>query len=511
MRNVVRLVALVLAGGMLAAHPAGAFGLEEVAQRAKQLAAKRYDDSPGSVPRWLLEIDYDQHREIRFRPDRALWRDRGLPFSVQFFHPGFYYNRVVSVHVVAPSGVISPVAFSPDQFDYGSNDFGGRVAQDLGYAGFRIHYPIKRAAYQDEVAAFLGASYFRAVGRDQVYGLSARGVAIDTALPTGEEFPWFREFWLVEPRAGAKELTLYALLDSPSATGAYRFVVAPGPQTRLDVELRLFPRSPIHKLGIAPLTSMFLRGEAGPGRAKLDYRPEIHDSDGLLVSANSGEWLWRPLEDPNELRVTSFELTSPRGFGLLQRDRSFDHYQDIEVRPDLRPSVWVQPKGDWGAGHVELVEIPTRDETNDNIVVYWVPQAMASAKAMVSSSYSLFWYADDPSRPPGGRAVATRWDEGTREGARRLIVDFEGDGLRRLPDQAVVEGVVTVLGGDGGSAAATPAPEILEQQVIRNPVTGGWRLVFQVGLPDDDSVELRAFLRHGDEVLTETWSYLLMP
>jgi glucans biosynthesis protein len=493
-----------------AAQPAGALGLEDIAQRAKQLAASAYADPRGGVPQWLLELNYDQYRDIRFRPERALWRARDLPFTVQFFHPGFFYDRAVSIHVVSRFGAVSPVVFSPDQFDYGRNEFGSRVPQDLGYAGFRIHYPIKSTSYHDEVAAFLGASYFRAVGRDQVYGLSARGVAIDTALSSGEEFPWFREFWLVQPAPGAQEFTLYALLDSPSAAGAYRIVVAPGPQTRVDVELRLYPRTTLGKLGIAPLTSMFLHGENGAGE-RGDYRPEVHDSDGLLLSASSGEWLWRPLQNPRDLNVTSFELVSPRGFGLVQRDRDFDHYQDIEARPDLRPSVYVRPKGDWGAGRVELVEIPTRTDTNNNIVAYWVPRATASADAPVSLSYSVFWYGDDRDWPPGGRSVATRQDGGTHPDARRLVVDFEGEALRRLPAEAIVEGVVTMIPTGGGGAGSPRPADVLEQQVIRNPVTGGWRLVLQVNAPDDDPLELRAFLRHGADAVSETWSYLLVP
>jgi glucans biosynthesis protein len=514
MRRSLRIAALerILLSSLLvacAAQTAGALGLEDVARRAKQLAASAYADPRGSVPQWLLDLNYDQYRDIRFRPERALWGDRKLPFSVQFFHPGFFYDRAVSIHVVSSFGAVSPVSFSPDQFDYGRNEFESRVPQDLGYAGFRIHYPIKSTSYHDEVAAFLGASYFRAVGRDQVYGLSARGVAIDTALSSGEEFPWFREFWLVQPAPGAQELTLFALLDSPSATGAYRFVVAPGPQTHVDVEMRLFPRRTLGKLGIAPLTSMFLHGESAAGNV-ADYRPEVHDSDGLLVSASSGEWLWRPLENPQDLSVTSFELVNPRGFGLVQRDRAFDHYQDIEARPDLRPSAWVQPKGDWGAGRVELVEIPTRNDTNNNVVAYWVPQMAASTNTPISYAYSVFWYGDDRVRPPGGRSVATRQDGGTHPKARRLVVDFEGEALRRLPADAVVEGRVSMIPSRGASAGLPQTAELLEQQVIRNPATGGWRLVLQVNSPDDP-VELRAFLRHGADAVSETWSYLLVP
>jgi periplasmic glucans biosynthesis protein len=504
--------AIAIAGVLAAAGagPARAFGLEDVIERAKQLATQPYRDPHGSVPRWLLSIPYDQWRGIRFRPERALWRERGLPFTVQFFHPGLFYDRTVDVHIVTPSGVES-AAFAPDQFDYGTNEFGSRVPQDLGYAGFRVHYPIKRHDYQDEVVAFLGASYFRAVGRQQVYGLSARGIAIDTALPSGEEFPWFREYWLVRPGSTAQELTFYALLDSPSITGAYRFVVAPGPQTRIDVELRLFPRTAIHKLGVAPLTSMYLRGENGAARPIDDYRPEIHDSDGLLLAARSGEWLWRALENPKYLRISSFQAENPRGFGLLQRDRNFDHYQDFGARPDLRPSAWIVPRGDWGAGRVELVEIPTDDDTNDNVVAYWVPTADLSPSHPASFAYSIFWYGDDRTRPPGGRTVATRKDSGTEGNSRRLVVDFEGDALRSLPENAVVEGVITVASNSAeGGENAQPA-EILEQQVMRNPVTKGWRLVFRVKSPDDGPVELRAFLRYGEGAITETWSYLLNP
>ncbi len=496
---------------LVQAGSADAFSFDQVVERARQLAATRSDDAPDAVPGWLLDLDYDQYRMIRYRPERALWRDRKLPFSIQFFHPGFFYDRVVTMHVVTPSGEVTPVVFSPDQFDYGTAELGSRVPHDLGYAGFRIHHPIKSNTYQDEVAVFLGASYFRAVGRDNAYGLSTRGVAIDTASTSGEEFPRFREFWLVQPAPGARELTFYALLDSPSAAGAFRFVVTPGVQTRVDVEMKLFPRAPIGKLGLAPLTSMFLHGEMNPPNDEPDYRPEVHDSDGLLIASQTGEWLWRPLENPEDLAVTSFALESPRGFGLMQRDRSFDHYQDIEARSDLRPSVWIEPKGDWSRGRVELVEIPTRDDTNDNIVAYWVPAVPATPGKPISLSYSISWYGDDRARPPGGRAVATRLDLGTHEDARRIVVDFEGGALGELPADAVVEGLVTASAAGSGAPESPQPAELLEQQVLKNPATGGWRLVFQLKSPQRDPVELRAFLRHGPDVLTETWSYLLKP
>jgi glucans biosynthesis protein len=400
-------------------------------------------------------------------------------------------------------GKTEAVKFSPSQFDYGQNEFASRVPQDLGYAGFRIHYPIKTPSYQDEVIVFLGATYFRAVGRDQGFGLSARGLAIDTAQPEGEEFPWFREFWLVQPTRASKEITLYALLDSESLTGAYRFVVRPGVETAVDVDLSLFRRREVKKLGIAPLTSMFLRGEDGLAEP-TDYRPEVHDSDGLLVAAGNGEWIWRPLSNPRNLTATSFNLTDPRGFGLMQRDRNFDHYQDLEARPDLRPSAWIATRGSWHDGRVELVEIPTHRDTNDNVVTYWVPSQLPPLQEPISYSYTMSWYGDDASRPPGGHVTATRHDRGTQDNVDRFLVDFEGGALASLPKDTVLRGVVSAGGREDGA-------EILEQQVIQNSITGAWRLVFQIRHPASQPVELRAFLQRNDEALSETWAFLLKP
>jgi glucans biosynthesis protein len=492
---------LCMALAVLTARPAAAaFDFESVTAQARQLAEAPYAD-PERVPEWLNQITYDQWRDIRFRPETALWKGRGLPFTAQFFHPGLFYNRTVDVNVVDATGV-HPVPFSPSHFDYGRNDFASRVPQDLGYAGFRIHYPIKTTAYQDEVIVFLGASYFRAVGKQEVFGLSARGLAVDTALASGEEFPRFREFWLVTPAKRAPSITILALLDSRRVTGAYEFEVRPGDQTVVKVESRLFVREAVGKLGIAPLTSMFLRGE-NTVRPIEDYRPEVHDSDGLLLSSTTGEWIWRPLDNPEELQVTSFALPSPRGFGLVQRDRDFDHYQDFEARPDKRPSAWVVPKGEWGPGRVELVEIPTKDDTNDNIVAYWIPETPVAAGAELKFDYDLTWFRESKAATPAGRVVDTRRD---RTGdSVRFVVDFAGDALTKLPEETVLQGVVTVGAGDDTQGT------LVEQQVHKNVVTGGWRLVFRVRPTGREPMDVRAFLRQGTDSLTETWTYLLHP
>lgn len=481
----------------------GAFDLDKVAARAEELAKAPFEDPRDKVPRWLLDISYDQWREIRFRPDRALWQDGKQRFTVQFFHSGLLYDRPVTINVVSANGV-HPVPFSPSQFDYGKNDFASRVPQDLGYAGFRVHYPIKRPDYRDEVIVFLGASYLRAVGKEEGFGLSARGLAIDTALPSGEEFPYFKEFWLVRPKPEAKEMVLYALLDSPRIAGAYRFLLRPGEQTVVEVESRLFPRKGITKLGIAPLTSMFFHGE-NTIRKFDDFHPEVHDSDGLMLAFRSGEWLCRPLDNPENLQVNVFRMPNPKGFGLIQRDREFDHYQELETRPELRPGAWVVPRGDWGEGQVELVEIPTRNDANDNIVAFWVPDKRPEPGKPMSFAYDIHWYGEDRDRPPGGRVIATRRDSGTSKGAHRFVIDFAGGKLESFPAETVLRAMITV--GSGKEMQE----ELLEQHLTKNPVTGGWRLAFQVRPKNSAPVELRAFLQKGDDALTETWSYVVSP
>ena len=485
------------------------FSMKNVVNKARELASKPFQNPAGQLADFLLRITYDQWRDIRFKAENSLWRNEGLPFELQFFHPGLYYDRSVKVNVIGPSKV-EVFPFSPELFDYGANDFKSKVPIDTGFAGLRVHYDINnKKNYKDEVIVFVGASYFRAVAVNMGYGMSARGLAIDTAEPSGEEFPFFKEFWLKKPGPNDTQLTVYALLDSPCATGAYCYVIHPGKETVAEVESTVFLRKPVAKLGIAPLTSMFYYGENTNARPIDDFRPEIHDSDGLQLALRSGEWLWRPLVNPSDLRVHAFQSDNPAGFGLVQRDQDFDHYQDLETRYELRPSVWISPKGEWGKGSVELIQIPSEIEIHDNIVAFWKPEACPLPLQPVSYAYTMSWHFPAQTRPPGGRVVATRTSKGKGQDMRKFIVDFEGGELEMLKDDEVVEGMITV--GQGF--------KLVEQQVFRNRVTGGWRLVFQIQpernetlvervMPDKKPIlELRAFLRRGYSILTETWSY----
>ncbi len=475
------------------------FSFADVRRRAEVLAADSYKAPTEALPPSLQNLTYDLYRDIRFRPDKSLWRNEGLPFEVQFFPRGFYYSKQVLINIV-DGGETKPVNYSNDLFDYGRNTAPENPPADLSFAGFRLFYPIHQDSYYDEIAVFLGASYFRAVGQDQAWGLSARGLAINTGLPKPEEFPIFREFWIVKPDKDATELTVYALLDSDSVTGAFRFIIRPGRATTMEIKNDLFIRKAVEKLGVAPLTSMYMFGENNEVRSD-DYRPEVHDSDGLLMANGAGEWLWRPLSNPARLVISSFMDNNPHGFGLRQRDREFDHYQDLEVHYEKRPSIWVEPLGDWGKGVVQLVEIPSDAERYDNIAAFWVPDKPTEAGQQLGFEYRLHFELDDPGRPPAGRILATRIVAGGTvdnidHNIRRFVVDFGGKALEELDTEAPVQIDITTSSG-----------KIINVIDHKNLVTGGWRAFFELVPDKNNPADLRAFLKLKDNVLTETWSY----
>lgn len=480
-----------------------AFNFSDVAQRAEKLAGAAFKKPADNLPKELQSINYDKYRDIRFKPEKSLWRNTNLPFEVAFFHQGLYYNMPVKINEINAQGV-REIKFDPDNFTYGANKFSPDTMNGLGFAGFRVHYPINTPQYKDELTVFLGASYFRALGKRQLYGLSARGLAVDTALSSGEEFPRFVEFWIERPAPNAKEITIYGLLDSPRLTGAYQFVVKPGTTTVMEVTARLYLRDNVGKLGIAPLTSMMFFGE-NQRPLNEDYRPEVHDSDGLLVHSGTDEWIWRPLLNPKRLLVTSFATSNPLGFGLMQRDRDFGHYEDLEARYDLRPSVWIEPKGGWGAGRVELVQIPVQDETNDNIVAYWVPDDPPKARESYTVEYKIYWQKEVEARSQLSSVMQTRRGQGYRhhpEDTVEFIIDFDGPALRKLPAEAKPEAMVSI----------DPDGQLLENIVYRNNVTGGWRQMLMIKrLNPDKNIEMRSHLRHANNTISETWSYILPP
>jgi len=497
-----RLFRLIAAAALcVAASAASAFGFDDVGARASSLAARPYKPAVVNLPTELRELDYDAYRDIRYRPEKALWRSEKLPFELMFFHQGRTVPEPVRINVIEPAGE-RVVPFDPALFDYGKNKFAPQTLRGIGFNGFRVHYAINKPGYKDEVVVFQGASYFRAVGKGQSYGLSARGLAIDTAAAEGEEFPRFVEFWIERPRASATSLTIYALLDSRRATGAYRFVLTPGTETVMQVTARLYLRDKIGKLGIAPLTSMYTFGENQPG--KDDYRPEVHDSDGLSIQLGDGEWVWRPLVNPRRLLVTSFGTTNPRGFGLMQRDRAPASYEDPEALYERRPSAWIEPVDNWGAGRIELVQIPSPDETNDNIVAFWVPQVQPAPGKPLDIAYKIHWQAAGTLPAGKGWVAQTRRGRGfarrPTDGEINYVVDFDGPALRAIASSTEIEPVIWV---DANA-------EVRERNLFKNAVSGAWRMTVRIKRNDAAKpVELRAYLKQQQAMLTETWSYIL--
>jgi periplasmic glucans biosynthesis protein len=471
------------------------FGFDDVARQAAALARQAHRPAP-PLPAALAALTYDQYRRIQFREERSLWRATAVPFDMQFFPLGRGFTQPLQLFEVVNGQAQALRVPASDFFD--DDVLANGVS---GIAGFRVRHAFDGAGKRDEVIAFLGASYFRALGAGQRYGLSARALAVDTVGGRGEEFPAFTSFWFEHPAAGETTLTVYALLDSPRVAGAYRFTLQPGDTTVVDVQARLWLRGPVAMLGIAPLSSMFLAGENQP--AQGDYRPEVHDSDGLQVQTASGEWLWRPLHNPRNTFVTSFALQSPRGFGLMQRDRRFASYEDPEAHYEKRPSVWVEPVGDWGAGRVELLQFHTVDETNDNIAAYWVPATLPLPGQPLNLRWRLHWAGDVKPQPPGAVVLQTRRGHGylktpAAPGQLQLHVDFAGPPLQGLAADAPVEAVIS------GNARQ------LRAHVYANPAGGGWRMTVDVER-GSAALELRAFLRLGDRALSETWSYALEP
>lgn len=488
-----------------AAQAEPSFDLGIVIEKARKLAEQPYQ-APLEVPQFLQELTYAQYQNIRFNPDFSLWGDSESKFRVMMASPGTYYSHAVAINEIDAEGV-RPVPFDKASFNYPNDTLAKRIPADLGYAGFRLTYPMQTANVQNQFLSFAGASYFRGVGKNNQFGVSARGIAVDTGLRSGEEYPAFIEYWLERPAGNADSMVVYGLLDGPSVTGAYRFRVFPGEATRVEVTATLFMRRQVGLLGLAPLTSMFYYGENTP-RPHGEWRPQVHDSNGLLINNGvSGEWLWRPLINPRGLRMSYLQTEDIRGFGLLQRDSDYARFEDLEARYEKRPSAWVETKGNWGKGEIVLVEIPSRSETNDNIVAFWRPTEPVGAGGEITREYTLYFGDTSITGQPSAVALQTFIGDGNRvgggnvEGAYRIIVDFAGGQLDALDAQASVV----------SSATGAADVEILEHFVEYSEPDKSWRLSMLVRPAPTALMSVRAYLSMDGKPLTETWTYELPP
>jgi glucans biosynthesis protein len=478
------------------------FSFEALVARARDLAAKPYQEPVIRHADILETIDYDAFQQIAYRKDLGLGEGTNVNFPAQLFHLGRYFKAPVTINWLE-QGQAREVIYHPRYFTFGDTELDEKLPDDLGFSGFRLQDG--QDATTDWMA-LLGGCYFRSSGELDQYGLSARAVAIDTALATPEEFPRFTEFWLQPGTVNSNDFTIFALLDGPSIAGAVRMLCTKAGTVQQDIDVRFFARADIQRMGVAPLTSMFWFGEHNRHQAR-DWRPEIHDSDGLAMWTGAGERLWRPLNNPSSVMTNSFIDENPKGFGLLQRDRHFYNYQDDGVFYDRRASVWIEPKGDWGKGAVQLVEIPTDDEIHDNIVMYWVPEEPVRAGSAWSFDYRLFWNAEEPYPSTNvAKVIATRLGNGgvpgqpRPEGVKKFVIDFEGEALQNVKKLDKVKPIVSTSSG-----------EISNDYALQVVGTKNWRAFFDLDVEGEDPVNLRCYLQLGDKTLTETWLYQYHP
>lgn len=527
-------IAVLLGSAWARAEPQfardGAFDGRLVEQLAKKLADSSFAKPKAPLPKALEGLDYDQYRDIRFQPSATVWAEGGRRFRLQWLHRGFLFADPVEMAIVS-KGTAHHVTYKPSMFSTGKVMTTPLPDEDIGFSGFRVLFPLNRPDRFDELAVFQGASYFRSLGRDQVYGVSARGLAIKTGDPAGEEFPTFRAFWIEEPTLTSTALVVHALLDSPSTSGAYHITIVPGRAVHMDIEAVLFTRHELGKVGLAPGTSMFMFSPNGRSGAD-DFRPEVHDSDGLLMVNGRGEHLWRPLANPVELQISTFIDKSPGGFGLLQRDRNPADYQDFEAQYQRRPSLWVEPVGDWGEGAVMLTEIPSNSEIHDNIVAFWRPKDPLPARSEVRLAYRLSWGEVPRLDPERAHVLATRRgraDVRNPTPVRLFVIDYSRPGVngeaprhrraasvpvRRIADFSAPNDVRWILDAKRGlsrelprATASASAGEIRDVVVADNPLTGGLRVSFVFDPKQEKVSELRVDLEFASKRRAETWVY----
>ncbi len=473
------------------------FGFAQVEQRAESLAKAPYDNTPPRIPAFLQQLDPAQYAQIQDAV--PYWSNTDTPFQVQFYLPGSYFPRPEKISVIQGDEVHS-IPFNPSEFHFGDLSVPS-VPKDLGYAGFRLLYPLNTPPYYNEFISFLGATYFRAVGKDAVYGTSARAIGIDTAQPSGEIFPYFRHIWLQRPQAGDTSMTVYALMDSPVVTGAYRFIIHPGESCVVDVEATIYLRKPVQVLELAPLTSMFWHGH-GRGVRAGDWHPAQHDASELVLADGNGEWISRPLNNPLFTQTTTYSMDSPQGFGLIQQPRDFAAYQGIHTQYQRRPSVWVSPVGDWGKGQVRLVELPTNNSDMDNIDVFWVPASQPKPGEALHYAYQLRFFTNNSGLIPLAHPMATYLGYDRKDSSiQQIAIDFSGGALSRLPGTLPLQ--LHFHAADGA--------KVLQQSLTYSSQNHFWRALVDVQTAPQTPSNLRAYLTLDGQVMTDTWTFLLQP
>ncbi|WP_374307162.1 glucan biosynthesis protein [Methylocella sp.] len=467
------------------------FSPDMATNMARALAQAPFKPVAAGLPDPFKSLSYDQYVGVHLQPGAALWTKDNVGFAIEPLHRGFIFSTPMRIDVVE-DGVARRLVYDSRLFDFGKP--GPTGIGDIGFSGFRVLAPLEDGGFF-ELATFQGASFFRAVGRGLGPGPMARALAIKTADPAGEEFPFFRQVWIVRPTLADAALTIYAIIDSESVAGAYRFTLRPGETTLIDTESTLFARAALDHYGVAAMSATHVTGAIDRGRSD-DLRPQVAEADGLQMLTGGGEWIWRPVSNPSTLQVSSFVDDNPRGFGLLQRDRDFSHYQDDDQHWENRPSLWIEPIGEWGAGAVQLVEIPSDAEVNDNIISYWRPKQTLPAKGEIAFAYRQFWRRSPPERPPLAAVSTSRSGRGSNGRRRRFVVEFSGGALASIRSK---DDIAVKLSAAPGSIAS--------QRTFFSPGQGVFRVLFELDPGGDVYSELRLVLEAQGKPISETWIY----
>ena len=488
-------VGLSIALAMEAAAPAAragasGFSADDVVAAARELAKKPYKAPKGALPEPFGSLDYAQFAEIRRLPETALWASERLGFAVEPLHRGSIYSTPVELHVV-DNGVDARIAYDRAAYDFGKLQIPKEIP-DVGFSGIRILGAVEGRGFQD-LAIFQGASFFRSLARGQNFGVTARGLSIGTGSAQGEEFPFFRELWIEKPTGASQSLVVHALLDSASVTGAYRFTLHPGETTIIDTEATLFARTALARIGAAAMTAAYFIGPLDERRGD-DVRPNVFDVGGLQISSGKDEWLWRPFSNRETLQISVFADQNPRGFGMLQRQRRFEAFSDDEAHWEARPSLWIEPIGDWGEGELQLLEIPSERESNDNVIALWATKGGLEAGGSKKFAYRQFWCWAPPARPQTASVVSSRSGKFGR--FRRFIIEFTGDAFA---DPAALEKIVADVQCSPGQIAASHTYGSKDRKSVR--------VVFDLDPPKEGYSELRVVLVEGGAPASETWLY----
>ena len=475
---------------------APSFSRDTVVDLARALAAKPYSAPPNELRDPFSDLTYEQFVGIKTKPGAAIWSGQNKGFSIELLHRGHIFTSAVDLYLV-DNGATTRLNYQQDLFDYGGLKLPEKLP-DLGFSGFRVMHATKEGV-EAELAIFQGASFYRAVAEGQNLGVTSRGLSIRTADPRGEEFPAFRVFWIEKPTLGDNALTIHALLDAPSVAGAYRFTIRPGEATIIDTELTLFARTYVDHYGLAGFAAVSLFSPLDR-RRQDDLRPMVASANGLQMLTGATEWLWRPLSNRENLQYSSFVDTNPKGYGALLRDRNIFNYEDDDQHWERRPSLWIEPLGDWGPGALQLVEIPSESENNENIVAYWRPTTPLVVGLPATYAYRQFWCWDPPTRPPLATTVEARAGRAPTGKRRRFLVVFSGDILSD-PNRT------TQL-----TAALTTSPGAASNiRTFLNPALKTCRVTFDIDPSSENFCEMRLVLKSGDTPISETWLYRWTP